>query len=141
MNQPLDFFSRSVNLFRNMSTAMLSSSEEMISLQLDSAQACVARGSEQFRTACSDVNAMQTPNLSTDAVQSGMRNAITMTRDNLLAASDYQLETLRLLQRQGNELQKVITDLLDEHLADTGKSGSLEERTGRVGRFPPRRVA
>lgn len=84
---------------------------------------------------------MQTPNLSSDAVQSGMRNAITMTRDNLLAASDYQLETLRLLQRQGNELQKVITDLLDEHLADTGKSGSLEERTGRVGRFPPRRVA
>lgn len=79
---------------------------------------------------------MQTPNLSSDAVQSGMRNAITMTRDNLLAASDYQLETLRLLQRQGNELQKVIADLLDEH-----QSGSLEERTARVGRFPPRRVA
>lgn len=132
MDQQFDFFSRSVNLFRNMSTAMLSSSEKMISLQLDSAQACVTRGSEQFRAVCSDLNGMKQPKLSSDAVQFGMRNAIAMTRDNVLATSGYQLEALSLLQRQGSELQKIITDLFNEHLAVAGNAGSLDERASKV---------
>lgn len=141
MNQQFDFFSRSVNLFRNLSTALLSSSEEIISLQLDSAQACVTRGSDQLRTACSDLNAMQQPHRSSDAMQLGMCNAITMARDNVLATSDYQLEALSLMQHQGSKLQKVITDLFNEHLADAKNAGTLGVRTNAVENLPPKRAA
>lgn len=141
MNQQFDFFSRSVNLFRDLSTALLSSSEEIISLQLDSAQACVTRGSDQLRTACSDLNAMQQPDLSSDAVQSGMCNAIAMARDNVLATSDFQLEALSLMQHQGSKLQKVITDLFNEHLADAKSAGALGARTGKVESLSPKRAA
>ena len=141
MNQQFDFFSRSVNLFRDLSTALLSSSEEIISLQLDSAQACVTRGSDQLRTACSDLNAMQQPNLSSDAVQSGMCNAIAMARDNVLATSDYQLEALSLLQHQGSKLQKVIADLFNEHLADAKSAGTLGVRADKVENLSTKRAA
>lgn len=141
MNQQFDFFSRSVNLFRDLSTALLSSSEEIISLQLDSAQACVTRGSDQLRTACSDLNAMQQPDLSSDAVQSGMCNAIAMARDNVLATSDYQLEALSLMQHQGSKLQKVIADLFNEHLAGAKSAGALGARTDKVESLSPKRAA
>ena len=141
MNQQFDFFSRSVNLFRNVSTALLSSSEEIISLQLDSAQASVARGSDQLRTACSDLNAMQQPNLSSDAVQSGLCNAIAMARDNVLATSDYQLEALSLMQHQSSKLQKVIADLFNEHLADAKSAGTRGVRTDKVENLSTKRAA
>ena len=141
MNQQFDFFSRSVNLFRDLSTALLSSSEEIISLQLDSAQACVTRGSDQLRTACSDLNAMQQQDLSSDAVQSGMCNAIAMARDNVLATSDYQLEALSLMQHQGSKLQKVIADLFNEHLADAKSAGTLGVRADKVENLSTKRAA
>ena len=141
MNQQFDFFSRSVNLFRDLSTALLSSSEEIISLQLDSAQACVTRGSDQLRTACSDLNAMQQPDLSSDAVQLGLCNAIAMARDNVLATSDYQLEALSLMQHQGSKLQKVIADLFNEHLADAKSAGTLGVRADKVENLSTKRAA
>lgn len=121
MNQHFDFISQSVNLFREVSTALLSGSEQMISLQLDGAQSCVARGSDHWRLVCSGLNAMQGPGPSADMVQSGMRNAIAMTRDNVLAASDYQLAALHLLRRQGTELQKAIAESFNQHLANIGR--------------------
>ena len=141
MNQQFDFFSQSVNLFRNFSTALLSSSEEIIALQLDSAQASVTRGSDHFRAACSDLNAMQQPLLSSDAVRLGMCNAIQMVRDNVLATSDYQLEALNLMQHQGSKLQKAVADSLKEHLADAKSAGTFGLRTNKVENLSPKRAA
>ena len=141
MNQQFDFFSQSVNLFRNFSTALLSSSEEIIALQLDSAQASVTRGSDHLKAAYSDLNAMQQPNLSSDAVQLGMCNAIAMARDNVLATSDYQLEALSLMQHQESKLQKAVADSLKEHLADARSAGTFGLRTNKVENLSPKRAA
>jgi hypothetical protein len=141
MNQQFDFFSQSVNLFRNFSTALLSSSEELIALQLDSAQASITRGSDHLRAACSDLNAMQQPLLSSDAVRLGMCNAIRMVRDNVLATSDYQLEALNLMQHQGSKLQKVVADSLKEHLADARSVGTFGVRTNKVENLSPKLAA
>jgi hypothetical protein len=141
MNQQFDFFSQSVNLFRNFSTALLSSSEEIIALQLDSAQASVTRGSDHFRAACSDLNAMQQPLLSSDAVRLGMCNAIRMVRDNVLATSDYQLEALNLMQHQGSKLQNAVADSLKERLADVRSAGTFGARTNKVENLSPKRAA
>lgn len=141
MNPQFDFFSRSVDLFRNLSTALLTGSEEIGSLQLDSAQASITRGSKQLRAACSALGAMQQPVQSSEAVQMGIHNAITMTRDNVLAASDYQMEALRLLQQQGTELQKVIADSLNEQLAIADSAGSSEKRSASVTNLVRKRAA
>ena len=70
-----------------------------------------------------------------------MCNAIAMARDNVLATSDFQLEALSLMQHQGSKLQKVITDLFNEHLADAKSAGALGARTDKVESLSPKRAA
>lgn len=112
-----------------------------MSLQLDGAQSCVTRGSDQLRSVCSDLTTIQQSKLSSDTVQVSMRNAIAMTRDNVLATSDHQLETLRQLQRQGAELQKVITDSFDQHLANVERERLHGEQSVRVNSLSPKQAA
>lgn len=86
----------------------------MISWQLDSAQALIALGSQQLRTVLSDASAAQEPEQWSETVPAGLRNAIQMTRDCLLAASDYQMDGLRLLQKQAAEARQLVSDSLSE---------------------------
>ena len=64
-----------------------------------------------------------------DAMQLGICNAIAMTHDIVLARSDYQLQALNPLQLQGSELQKTITDWVNEHLELQHKGSRYDSRS------------
>jgi len=102
MNPQFDFFSRSVELFRGLSDVFLENSEELIALQIDSGKAYVNRGSNQLRLAISEVFATE----SSAALQTGFCKSFELTREAVLANSQYQVETLRLLQLQAAERQQ-----------------------------------
>lgn len=101
MNPQFDFFSRSVELFRGLSDVFLENSEELIALQIDSGKAYVNRGSNQLRLAISEVFATES-----SALQTGFCKSFELTREAVLANSQYQVETLRLLQLQAAERQQ-----------------------------------
>lgn len=130
MNEQFDQFSHSIDFFRNLGAVTLSGSQELIAWQLDSAQALIALGSQQLRTVLSDASAAQEPEQWSAAVPTGLRNAIQMTRDCLLAASDYQMNGLHLLQKQAAEAHQLLSESFSEQLpkiklirADDKKSG------------------
>ena len=114
MNEQFDRFSHSIDFFRNLGAVTLSGSQKLIAWQLDSAQALIALGSRQLRTVLSDAGATQEPEQWSAAVPAGLRNAIQMTRDCLLAASDYQMDGLRLLQKQAVEARQLLSESLSE---------------------------
>lgn len=128
MSIQFDPFSRSIDLFRNLSSCLLSGSETYSSWQIDSMQAAITRGSQQLRTAWSDIGAAQEPEKWSDAMQSGLRNAIKMNRDYLIATTDYQMETMRLLQEMGAEIQQLVTEALNEQLVTIDVVGAREKR-------------
>lgn len=129
MNLQFDPLSRNINLFRNLSSTLLSGSEELMSWQIDSAQSFLTRGSQQLKAALADAGSAQEPAHWPETVQSGMRNAIRMTRDCLVATTDYQMEAMRLLHEQGAETQKLITAALNEQLVNIDVVGSREKRS------------
>ncbi|HJV91968.1 MAG TPA: hypothetical protein VJ572_00770, partial [Azonexus sp.] len=65
------------------------------------------------------------------AFQDGVRSSIEMTRDAVLAATDYQTASLRLLQDQAAELQKLISSSLNEQLGAAKSAASGEKRVGK----------
>lgn len=123
-----DPLSRNVDLVRNLSTSFLSGSGEFASWQFDSIQAAITRGSQLLRASWADACAAQEPANWSDAVQNGMRNAIKMKRDYLIAATDYQMETMRLLQEMGAEMQQAFTEALNEQLVNIDVLGAREKR-------------
>jgi len=114
MNEQFDRFSHSIDFFRNLGAVTLSGSQKLIAWQLDSAQALIALGSRQLRTVLSDAGAAREPEQWSEAVPTGLRNAIQMTRDCLLAAADYQMDGLRLLQKQAAEARQLLSESLSE---------------------------
>ena len=114
MNEQFEQFSHSIDFFRNLGAVTLSGSQELIAWQLDSAQALIALGSRQLRTVLSDAGATQEPEQWSAAVPAGLRNAIDMARDCVLAASDYQMEGLHLLQKQAAEARQLLSESLSE---------------------------
>lgn len=133
MSQQFDFISRSVDLFRNLSTAMLSGSEELISTQLDSAQAYISRGSQQLMDALSGAAAGQDAESRSEAMQAGMRSAMEMGRDAVLETSELQVETLRLLHQQAAETQRILRDSLAEPSAASEAAAPPEARDRAAG--------
>ncbi|WP_153147814.1 hypothetical protein [Dechloromonas sp. H13] len=112
MNEQFEQFSQSMSLFRDLGTVTLSGSEEMIFWQLDSAQAFIALGSQQLRMVLSEASAAQDPEHWSEIVPAGMRNALQVARDCVLAASDCQMEGLRIFQRQAAEARQLFTESL-----------------------------
>ncbi|MBI2275789.1 MAG: hypothetical protein HYU74_00415 [Dechloromonas sp.] len=102
MNQQFDFFSRSVELFRSLTDVFLENSEELIALQIENGQTYVNRGSHQLRLAMSEVFATDAP----AALHTGFCKSFELTREAVLANSQCQVETLRLLQLQAAERQQ-----------------------------------
>lgn len=123
-----DYFARNLALTRNLSGSFLAGFEDFASWQFDSIQASITRGSQQLRGIWSDLGAAQEPANWSETVQSGMRNAIKMNRDYLIATTDYQMETLRLIQEMSAEMQQAITEALNEQLVSIDLVGSREKR-------------
>lgn len=126
-----DSFSRNLELFRDLSTSMLSGSEAYAAWQFDSLLESVARGIQQLRTPLAEVSSVQEASQWPETIQNSMRFAIKVSRDNLIAASDYQMESLRLLQGLGNEIRQRMTDAMNEQLVAIDVVASREKRQGK----------
>lgn len=124
-----DPFSRNLDLFRSLTNSFLSGSETYCSWQLDSTQAAITRGSQQLRGIWSELSAAQAPENWSEALHNAMRNAIKMNRDLLITSTDYQMESMRLLQEIGAELQQVVTEAVNEQLVNIDILGARQKRT------------
>lgn len=105
-------YTRNIDVLRNLSALSLAGSEELVRCQLNHTQALIARGSQQVKDAFAEVATAQTPVQLSNAMHTGVRNAIDIVRDCVAATSDYQSETLRMVQRQAVETQEILADTL-----------------------------
>lgn len=136
MTLQFDPVSSQFNFLRSLGSTLLAGSEELISWQIDSTQAFVTRSSLQLKATLSGMAAAQDSENPQDGWQSLMHSTLEMTRDTLQANMDYQMETIRLLQKHGGESQKALTEALHEQFAKIGADGQSEPS-----RNPKRRLA
>ena len=130
MTQQLDSFFLGIELSRKLGTQALTGFEKIVALNLDHTQEFIGRSSKQLKAAYTERNIGQEPAQWAEAFQDGLRSSIELTRDAMLAATDYQSESLRLLQDMAAELQKLVSTSLNEQLA-TAKAASGEKRVGK----------
>lgn len=123
-----DPFSRTIDLFRNLGTTVLSRSKVFATWQLENIEASITRSGQQLRAAWADAGSVQEPEKWPDTVQSRMRNAIKMNRDYLTAMTDYQMESMRLLHDMGSEIQQLVTSAMNEQLVNIDVLASREKR-------------
>lgn len=136
-----DPFSRSVEFFRDLGTSLLSGSEVFASWQFDSLQESVTRNTRQLRSAVTGASTAQEPAQWPETIQNGMRNAIKMSRDYLIAATDYQMESLRLLQGLGTDMQQIVTEAMNEQLVTIDMVASREKRNGKGAVLAAQKIA
>lgn len=136
-----DPLSRNIDLIRNLSDSILSGSEVFAAWQFDSLQALVTRSSQQLRTAWADAGAAQEPAKWSETLQNGMRNAIKLNRDYLIASTDYQMETMRLLQDMSTEMQQLITEAMNEQLVNIDVIGARVKRNGKATTLSSQKLA
>jgi len=121
-----DFMLRSVDLFRNLTGVMLSSSQELGAASLDTAQAFIARNSEQLRKVLSDVRALHSAGQHQAAVEAGIRNTLQAARNIVLTASECQKESLSLMQQRVAEAHLLLCDAFDEPMGAMPAAGSQD---------------
>lgn len=121
MNLKSDFLSRSIELLRSQNTSLLSGSEELLSWQIDSSQAFITRSSQQLRTILSDIAKALEPATCQEGLQNLLLDTLKMSHDTLLASTDYQMESTRLLQKQANEAQETLAALMNGQLSHFGE--------------------
>lgn len=131
MTQQLESFFQGIELSRKLGTQALTGFEKVVALHLDYTQDLISRTSQQLKAACSERSIGQDPAQWAEAFQEAMRSSIEMTRDAVLAATDYQTASLRLLQDQAAELQKLISTSLNEQLGVVKAAASGEKRVGK----------
>ncbi|MDP2880569.1 MAG: hypothetical protein Q8N89_03195 [Azonexus sp.] len=127
-----DPFSRASELFRDLSTSLLSGSESMASWQFDHLQEAMERNTQQLRSTMSEACTAQEPAQWPETIQHGMRNAVKTSRDYLIATTDYQMESLRMLQNLSTEMQQIITEAMNEQLVNIDVLASREKRNGKA---------
>ncbi|WP_265944144.1 phasin family protein [Dechloromonas sp. A34] len=130
MQQQLDLLFQGIELSRKLGTQALTGFEKFVSLNLDHTQDFIGRTSQQLKAACTERSFSQDPEQWAEEFQDAVRSSIESTRDVVLAASDYQTASLRLLQDQSAELQKLISTSLNEQLG-AAKAVSGEKRVGK----------
>lgn len=125
MNPQLESFSRAFGLFQNLGAAALTGVEELMSFQLDQAQALIARGSKQLQTSLSEARNVGESGLSPEVVQQSTGSVNAILRDALISSMDYELEMFRLVQKQAAEAQQLVSETIYEQLA------TVESSTGK----------
>ena len=141
MNQQFDPLFQSIDLSTKLRALALSNFEELMSLDFDHAQEFIERGSQQLRNACADHGISREASELPDAIQSGMHVFIDLTRDTMLAVTDYQVAKLRLAQNQASELQKEISDVFTQQLALIQPTGTGESRNSKSPALSQKRAA
>ena len=117
MTKQFDHFFDGIDLTRKWSTLALANFEQTASLQLDQFEAFIDRGSEQLKAALADVGSVQEPVQWSEIMQTSMHKVSDTARDVILAASNFQIESLRLLQEQAEEAQKLLAASLAQQFA------------------------
>ena len=132
MTPQFDPFSRHIDMSRNLFEQTLSGMEQLLALGIDHTQDFVGRSSQQLRSSLTDpaviVEAAQWP----DAMQQGIHVAINLARDTTLAVTDYQIDTLRLLQNQTAEMQKTLATAITEQFAIVDQSIASTPRSAKA---------
>ena len=133
MNQQLAPLFQSSNLSSKLSALALSNFEELMALEFDHAQEFIERGTKQLRNTCSDGVIPREASELPEAIQSGMHVFIDLTRDTMLAVTDYQVAKIRLMQDQAIEVQKEISAVFKHQLTLIQTTGSSN---GQIGKSP-----
>ncbi|PKO35687.1 MAG: hypothetical protein CVU34_00180 [Betaproteobacteria bacterium HGW-Betaproteobacteria-7] len=130
MSPQIDPLSRHLDISRNLLEQTLSGMEQLLTLGIDHTQDFVSRSSQQLKGTLSDslvvTEAAQLP----DAMQQGIHVAINLARDTTLAATDYQIDALRLLHNQASEVQKTLAAAITEQFAIVDQNLAGTPRTG-----------
>lgn len=130
MKQQFDLYFEGIELSRKLSIQALGGFEKLVARNLDLTEAFVGRTSQLLKAASSGKSIGQEPAQWAEAFQNGLRDSIELTRDAVLAATDYQTEAMHLLQDQAAEMQKLISATFSEQLGAI-KTTSGEKRVGK----------
>lgn len=117
MTKQFDHFFDGIDLTRKWSALALANFEQTASLQLDQFEALVDRSSEQLKAAFAAFDSVQEPVQWSEIMQTSMQKANDSARDAILAVSNFQVESLRVLQEQAEEAQKLLTASLAQQFA------------------------
>lgn len=117
MTKQFDHFFDGIELTRKWSTLALANFEQMAALHFDQFEAFFDRGSEQLKAALAGFGSVQEPVQWSELMLTSMRKANDSARDMILAASNYQIESLRVLQEQAEEAQKLLAASLAQQFA------------------------
>lgn len=117
MNQQLNPFSQGFDLSRKLWNQALSGFEELVSLEFDHAQEFLGHSTKQLKAVMSEPGQVDELSQLPDAVQQGAHGIINLARDTAIAVTDYQIDTLRVLQNQSSEMQKTISAAFAEQVS------------------------
>jgi hypothetical protein len=117
-----DDYSRSIRLLRDLSSPLLTGSEKLLGLQLDTTQTLVFSGSQQLKTTLAEIAATREAAQWPETMRICLQGALNLTQDFLHATTVYQLESMRLLQEQGAATQQTIANALRDQFVIAEKT-------------------
>lgn len=106
--------SQSIDLIRRFSTITLAGYEELTARQLDNADAWINRNCQKLKDGLSQNYSVNAQEEWLKAMQEVLLKSIESARDDITMASQYQVETGRLIQKQAAEYQRLLSDSLTE---------------------------
>jgi hypothetical protein len=132
MTQDFDFMTRSTELFRKVSCAMLAGSEQLVVANLDSVQALVSRSSQQLRAVIADARSIETPKQASAVERAGVCIPLELTREVMLSTAACQVACVHRLQQQAAEAHQLFNDAFDTPMAALQETGSRQKKTYRA---------
>jgi len=129
-----------IDLTRKWSTLALANFEQIAALSLDQFEAFFDRSSDQLKTAISSLDAAQEPVQWTEIALTNLRKANDSAREVLIAASNYQMESMQVLLKRAEEAQKLLTASLARQFPHI-ESVNADENSGRSTRAPVQKSA
>lgn len=112
MSTEFDSHARNLQLARDLSSPLLTGSEKLLGLQLDTTQTLIFSGSKQLKTILSEIAATRETDQWPVTLQICLQGTWNLIQDFLHATTVYQMESLRLLQEQGAATQQAIANAL-----------------------------
>jgi hypothetical protein len=128
MINQFESMSQSMGMIRSLGALTIIGTEKFIKRQAELTEAMVVRYNQQMKKAYADVGSAQSPQEWSQAVQKGLSNAVEAARECMLATSELQTESLRLMQEQAAEVQKAMLNGLNDVASPSGTS-SREKST------------
>lgn len=134
-------FSHHTDISRKLLEQSLAGMEQFFTLCIDHTQNSVSRSSQQLRASLADPAAIIETSQWPDVIQESIHGAINLARDTTLAATDYQIDALRLLHKQAAEVQKSLAAAIAEQFAIVNQSLGGTPRATEITPFASKRRA